>query len=382
MKALYVSWGIQMNDIPEQLKQLGIETDWYQNEVSVQSYDSNQMEALLKYLKEGAYDFVITNNFLQTVSEACHRQQIKYISWIFDSPQIDLYTKYALYEENYVFVFDKKQLERMKKQGLRHVYYRPLAVETKRIASLQVTMEDVQNFSADISFVGMLYENNHYNQDVAKFTEEEKAYLDNIILKTVLCWEKGRSVFSHISEEMSLQLKRLALPWTQYEIALPYFQELYYIVRKVTEIERICILNGLALNHKVDLYTVSNTEALKNVRLHGRVDYNEELPKIYNLSKINLNVTMRSIETGVPQRIFDIMGSAGFVLSNYQEELEELFVPDQEIVFFHNMEELVEKVNYYLTHEQERIQIAVNGYYKVTKCYSYKTALTHILKTI
>lgn len=108
----------------------------------------------------------------------------------------------------------------------------------------------------------------------------------------------------------------------------------------------------------------------------------EEVPKIYYLSKINLNITMRSIETGIPQRVFDIMGVGGFVLSNYQEELEELFVPDREIVLFRDVPELLKKAEYYLNHEEERIRIAINGYKKVREYYNTQTALGSMLRAV
>ena len=43
---------------------------------------------------------------------------------------------------------------------------------------------------------------------------------------------------------------------------------------------------------------------------------------------------------------------------------------------FHNMEELLEKVDYYLSHEKKRIQIAMNGYRKVRERYSYTVLAT------
>ncbi len=47
--------------------------------------------------------------------------------------------------------------------------------------------------------------------------------------------------------------------------------------------------------------------------------------KVFYSSKININMTLRSIESGVPLRIIDIMSIGGFVMSNNQEEIPELF---------------------------------------------------------
>ncbi len=269
----------------------------------------------------------------------------------------------------------------MKKRGFSHLFYLPLAANVSKISMLPISKEDEEAYSADITFVGSLYEKNHYNEEAGLFTKEIKESLDSVILKKSMQWEKGSKFFGSLTNTVAESLRTYVNPLKEYDVELPYFMELYYIARKVTEIERICILNGLAIQHQVDLYTNSEGYALENVRMHGKIGY-EEAPKIYHYSKINLNMTMRSIETGVPQRVYDIMAAGGFVLSNYQEEMEELFVPDKEIVFFHSMEELIEKVHYYLKHEDIRKQIAINGYKRVKKDYSYPVALKKILELI
>ena len=59
------------------------------------------------------------------------------------------------------------------------------------------------------------------------------------------------------------------------------------------------------------------------------------------------------------------MGSQGFLLTNYQEELLQYFEPNVDFVYYENYEDLVAKVEYYLKHEKERREIAQNGYQRV-----------------
>jgi len=383
MKALFINWGILMMDIPVGLKNIGIEADVYEKDVSILTYVEEEREELCTYLRKKPYDFVITYNFVRSVSDACEEAGVVYASWIFDSPQIDLYTKPAFNKCNFVFCFDKVQTKRMKERGIKNVFYLPLAANVNRVLQLKLNPSDMKKYSADISFVGTLYENNHYNREIGGLVKEEKEYLDKIILDTAMHWGEEYSVFERIDEQMSKKLEKYVLPRADYEIEHPYFYELYYVARKVTEIERVCILNGLAMRTKVDLFTKSDTSALEGVHIHPPVDYNEEAPKVYNLSRINLNITMRTIETGVPQRVFDIMGAGGFCLCNWQKEAEELFEPDKEIVLFKDMEELLAKAHYYLTHEEERLFVALNGWKRVQEEYSYEAALkklTAVLK--
>lgn len=75
----------------------------------------------------------------------------------------------------------------------------------------------------------------------------------------------------------------------------------------------------------------------------------------------------------------DIMAAGGFVLTSYCAETAELFEEDREIVMFRNPEELMEKVDYYLTHDRERRQIAEAGQKKVMRCYTYEKKMRELL---
>ena len=66
---------------------------------------------------------------------------------------------------------------------------------------------------------------------------------------------------------------------------------------------------------------------LPHVKNRGIADSERVMPKIFKCSKINLNMTLRSIKSGIPQRAFDIMGCGGFLMSNYQPELQNISYP-------------------------------------------------------
>ena len=158
------------------------------------------------------------------------------------------------------------------------------------------------------------------------------------------------------------------------------------LARRCNEVERIKILNTLAERFNVVLYTdKESNDALKNVTMRPWVDYWAEMPKVFYLSKINLNISSRSIESAIPQRVWDIMAVGGFVLTNYQPEIEDYFTIGKDLEVYHNLEELQEKVAYYLKHDKERIRIAMNGYKKVRYAHNYqarlKKAIDYILRS-
>ena len=102
------------------------------------------------------------------------------------------------------------------------------------------------------------------------------------------------------------------------------------------------------------------------------------MPLVFTGSRINLNITLRSIHSGIPLRVLDIMACGGFVLTNWQPEIEEYFADGEEIVMFRSLEECMSKIDYYLTHEEERKQIARNGQKKVREAFSYQIGLAKL----
>ena len=59
------------------------------------------------------------------------------------------------------------------------------------------------------------------------------------------------------------------------------------------------------------------------------VEPGKPLLKVYTCSKINLNISLKGIEGGTPQRVMDIMGAGGFMMTNYCAETAELFEEDK-----------------------------------------------------
>jgi len=385
MNILFIhSEKVNMNDIIWALCKLEMNVEVYPKAIKIQEYNEEDMASLKAYMKQRKYDLTITYDFNMNVAEVCKDLQIKYISWIFDSPDTSLYTDIAKCEYNYIFVMDKMQFERMKKQGLAHVFYLPLAANVDRTSGLIITEEDEKTYNHEISFVGSLYQENGYNEKLHMFTPQTKERFARIIENIALHWGKGYECFDILEKQEVERVFREINAYIDPELKINknYMLELYLLSRKITEIDRVCILNALAMYHEVTLYTNSDTSALENVNVKGGVNYDAVMPKIFYLSKINLNITLRSIETGIPLRVFDIMSVGGFVMSNYQEEMEELFVPDKEIVLFRDIPELMDKVNYYLSHEEERLRIAMNGYKKVRECFDIQNAVSRIIKIV
>ena len=149
----------------------------------------------------------------------------------------------------------------------------------------------------------------------------------------------------------------------------------YFLARKMATDERMEIMERLGKDYgsryNVNLYTPNPTPGLEGVRNLGAVDYYNTMPYIFHNTKINLNITLRSIKSGIPLRGMDIMGAGGFLMSNYQEDFYDFFVPGEDMVMYESIDDLSHKCNYYLTHESERADIARRGYEKIAEYHTY-----------
>ena len=87
--------------------------------------------------------------------------------------------------------------------------------------------------------------------------------------------------------------------------------------------------------------------AIPKAIIHKSIDYYSEMPRVLRKSRINLNVTLRSITSGIPLRVYDILGAGGFCLTNYQEVIVQLFKAGEELVVFTNKDDMFNKVEYF-----------------------------------
>ena len=114
----------------------------------------------------------------------------------------------------------------------------------------------------------------------------------------------------------------------------------------------------------------------------GPVSYFDEMPLVFKLSKINLNITLRSIQHAIPLRVYDILGAGGFLLSNYQVDLARHFVADEEFVYYEDRKDLLNKIDYYLKHDDERIAIAKNAHDRVASEHTFDVRVGQIIDIV
>lgn len=157
---------------------------------------------------------------------------------------------------------------------------------------------------------------------------------------------------------------------------------------KKEEILSSIILNIPTVNLKIwggqwERATSSNLKSyIMNVPIHGDL-----YALAINCSRINLAL-LSEIVVGassgdlITSRTFHIPGAGGFMLHERTEEVKKYFDEDVEAVYFSNINELVNKINYYLENQEERTFIAQNGFLKAKQNHSLDNRAHEILHNI
>lgn len=370
-------------DVYETFRAFGFAVDFLEQHLLSYDEDVQLTEKLLKRMREKSYDFVFTINYFGVVSDACEQMGVPYVSWSCDSPLISMYHESVFNSHNFIFLFDKSSYLFFKELGVEQIWHLPLAVDTDRIDHIIQNASDLKLYENEISFIGSLYERNSYDSLVPTFPPYLQGYLDCAMEAQMnICG--GNLLERLLTDDICMQLER----HYRLEKSERSFSDLKLIFAttvlgfKVAKEQRCSCLLELVKQHPVSIYTNSNTHDLVKIDYRGSVDYWTQMPKVFYGSKINLNFTIPNIKSGIPLRVWDVLGAGGFLITNYQPELELYFEPDKDLVIFESKQDLAQKVSYYLEHEEQRRKIAENGYKKVKLNHSYKQRIAQMLEIL
>lgn len=331
--------------------------------------------------------FVFSINFYPVISEICKIYNTLYLCQTVDSPVPELFHTAVTNPTNRIFLFDREQYNRFSPYNQTNIYHLPLAAGTARFDRVlsAITSKDRINFSHDISFVGSLYSEKNPFRALGSLPDDIRVRADEIV-NNALTNRYALNLEKYISPDITAEIKTADPDFYILSSSVDnpdsYIAAHQYLGCQVTQLERIGTLNALAEHFNVDLYTLSDPAPLKNIRLHKGANSLTEMPKIFNLSKINLNMTTEPIMSGLPLRIFDIMGCGGFLMSNLQPEITDYFEIGVDLETYSNLDELIEKCQFYLTHDEARIRIAANGREKVAKYHTHINRIVNMIKTI
>lgn len=380
MKVVFLEWkSLGNHDLIQAYKELGHEVVIYEfpRERIDNRNDLLFEEAFAGYLKRQNPDYVFSFNYFPIVAKVCHSiGDMPYVSWVYDSPYAMIYSFTVIFPCNHIYVFDKDEALFFARNRIPTVHYLPMAANVKRLKEL--TAKNVSGKikhilpKAPVSFVGGMYTEKELFYDKMILDSETHQALENIMELQMQVWGDNYIEESLTPEiiakmEASLGLK----PNGDGVETSAYLYAQYVINRKITSIERSKLIGIVGEKYGCNLYTRDVSIELPGINIHGPVDYYDVAPIIYNKSTINLNITLRSIKSGMPLRVFDIFGAGGFLLSNYQKDFDEFFIEGEDYDSYRNDKEFISKIDYYVNHEDECREMALSAQKKVEEKHTY-----------
>nr|WP_297767149.1 glycosyltransferase [uncultured Butyrivibrio sp.] len=377
-------------DYIEAFKQLGINVI----EVDLNSIDAKSLEvranAIGELIRANTPMFVFSINFFPYISIVCEALNVQYVSVSVTCPMIEIFNLTIRNSCNRVFLFDKEQYKSIRDENPGGIFYLPLGSATDR---LSFVVKSPADYKFDISFIGSLYNEKDPFRSLA-LSDEDKSRLEDIIKR-----QFEVSIYSqdYLEKEITDRdvnlIKECSTDFYSSDLSVRNLDRFIainnYLSPHMTYLERANIINMIGENfsHKLHLFTRSDTSAIPaiengSVSVHGPVNSITEMPLIFRDSKINLNTTTRSMKSGLAQRIWDILGCGGFLLTNYQPEIEDYFDVGKDLEVYESYDELLEKIDYFLKDEDRRLEIASNGHATVKALHSTLFRVIEIIKKI
>lgn len=347
------------------------------------------VEQLLSVTLEFKPDCIVTINHLGVDREGVlmallEKLNLPLASWFVDNPHLVLahYTE-LINPWTAIFTWDADNIPSLKKIGFEHVFYMPLGTDVERFRPLGPGegVRPGHPWNADVSFVG--------NSMVHKVS----ARLDKLRLPPGLA-ESYESVSAEFAESdirsvedflfsahpelipayhsLGSEISRL-----DYEVLLTWESTLQYRLSCVKATLSFCpLITG------DDGWEKILPSAPGMWRRHPEVSYYSDLPRLYPASAINFNCTSKQMKGAVNQRVFDVPATASFCLTDWREQIENLFAVGKEVVCYHSPEEAEELIRYYLAHPAAREKVAHAARRRVLAEHTYDHRIRTLITTM
>ncbi len=327
-------------------------------------------------------DFVLTVNHLGVdhegvLLEILGNLDIPLASWFVDNPFLSLPLYPVVHtERTVIFSWDIDNLKPLQQMGYEHVSYLPLATDIEHF-KLEKGAGNT-DWNSDISFVGnsmlshvqdRLQASNPNANLLAKYKEIASGF--------------GASTMHSAAEylltkypELSEDFRALGSPFRMlaFETLLTWQSTLEYrlgCIKKILEFSPLIV---------GDEGWFELLQGHQNWKYHPKLRYYDELPNFYPLSSINFNCTSLQMKGAVNQRIFDVPASGAFLITDHRIQMENLFIPNEEIISYTTIEEIPELIKKYIKDKNARKRISKAARKRILAEHTYDHRIHSIIQ--
>ncbi len=375
-------------DYIEAFRRFGLEVEEDCDEIRRKNIPPGErVERLGRLILEHKPIFVFSINFFPYISAICQRLSVIYVALTVDCPVPEIYDVQIRNPCNRVFLFDYAQYLSVKDENPGNIFHLPLGSAVDRFDKV---LGNLTGYLYDVSFVGSLYNEKDPFLKLS-FPDYERGYYDALIQMQEML-PPGQTLEELVSSRDADNFKKADDSFYSSADNVESVRQIdafivwdYYICPHLTYRERVRLLNTAAARlapRELHFFTRSDVSELRGVLCHTEgAETMYEMPRIFRQSKVNIHHTARAIRSGLSQRIWDVLGCGGFLLTNRQPELD-MELDGKCFSVYDDPEDLSDKACYYLLHEAERETIARNGYEYVKDRHSVLMRAAEIIKRL
>lgn len=333
-------------------------------------------EKMLSRVLETNCRYLFTINFSEKVAWIAEKSNKIYISYNVDTPVYSLYSELAEDEKFYKFAYDLEVVNSLRRRGVKNIYYLPVAANVDR---LEKTIKET-DYKYDVSFVGTIGMDNEYNKN---FSNEFKNIYNKKLKQLASVYNDYNELEIFINDRTIKDIEMIGDYYLSTEENLKKKEKAFYLIgRKVNEIQRERTIKELIKRFEVSIFGDSNWRKVIANNYKGCAEHFNEMPNIFRKTKINVNIIRQYVQSGLPMRVFDVMGSRGFLVTNFRDGIDRYFKDGKHCVVYRDLDDLIEITKYYLNHEKERQEICWSGFEEVKRNHSYEKRLKEIIEIV
>jgi len=324
------------------------------------------IEQLFMTIGEFKPDFILTSNYAGMdiagmFSRFFEDARIPYVSWFTDTPKMILYNR-TVHTSRYsvAATWERGYTKHLQSLGFEHIHYMPHAIDPELFCG-----EPGDAFDRDLAFVGisMIALAREACQKLNAAAPKAREAIDEAmaagrITRATFIDGVEALLDPEVLGQCSMADRRHLTLYAHYELTRSQRHDL--VTRMVPF--------GIEVRGDQDWLQVTPN-------VGGEVGYFDDLAPFYRRTAVNLNSTSLQMMTAVNQRVFDCPAAGGFPITDAQSDLEELFEPDSEVVMYHDLDELADKVAYYLKHPDERKAIVRRAQRRIAAHHTHRPRL-------
>lgn len=353
--------------------------DFGTKEMDLDTFVSKMIGLLMSFKP----DFVLTVNHLGVDREGVlaallDKYDVPLASWFVDNPHLILGSYQNLHgTRTAIFTWDSDNIESLHDMGFKNVFYLPLGADPSRLIP---TRGIVPEWASPISFVGNSMLTKTLKRLEASIPSQRLVESGIMVAKAFGDSDEpcsGRFLMKNFPELRS-EFEALEPPARKqaFETFLTWQATLMYRLD--------CILRILDFNPLIvgDPGWKELLKGREGWQYHAELSYYDDLPDFYPSSDINFNCTSQQMKGAVNQRVFDVPCCGAFLLTDYRRQMEELFEPGREIVYYNHPDEIPGLVEIYMNAPEKRERISRAARKRVLAHHTYDHRMTSLVETM